>query len=92
MTYMMLSFFGIGLLFSNLNALAMQPLGHIAGTGAAVVGALSTLTSLALGTLIGQSYNDTVLPLVTGFAILSVLSMLALQWAESGEGVKTESL
>jgi DHA1 family bicyclomycin/chloramphenicol resistance-like MFS transporter len=92
MTYMMLSFFGIGLLFSNLNALAMQPLGHIAGTGAAVVGALSTLTSLALGTLIGQSYNDTVLPLVTGFAILSVLSMLTLRWAESGEGLKTENL
>ena len=40
MTYLMLSFFGIGLLFGNLNALAMQPLGHIAGTGAAVVGGL----------------------------------------------------
>lgn len=85
MTYMLLSFFCIGLLFSNLNAMAMQPLGHIAGTGAAVVGALSTLISLALGTLIGQSYNDTVLPLVTGFAVLSILAMLTLRWAERGE-------
>src|SRR4029434_1277649 len=41
MTYLMAAFFGIGLLFGNLNALAMQPLGHIAGTGAAVVGATS---------------------------------------------------
>ncbi|HEY7449044.1 MAG TPA: hypothetical protein VH702_12890, partial [Vicinamibacterales bacterium] len=77
-------FFCIGLLFSNLNAMAMHPLGHIAGTGAAVVGALSTLISLALGTLIGQSYNDTVLPLVTGFAVLSILAMLTLRWAERG--------
>ena len=36
--YLLASFFGIGLLFGNLNALAMQPLGHIAGIGAAVVG------------------------------------------------------
>jgi DHA1 family bicyclomycin/chloramphenicol resistance-like MFS transporter len=85
MLYMMLSFLCIGLLFSNLNAMAMQPLGHIAGTGAAVVGALSTLTSLVLGTLIGQSYNETILPLVSGFAILSILAMLTLRWAESAE-------
>jgi DHA1 family bicyclomycin/chloramphenicol resistance-like MFS transporter len=84
MTYLMASFFGIGVLFGNLNALAMEPLGHIAGTGAAVVGAGSMLISLALGTLIGQSYNDTVLPLVAGFAILSGLGIIAARWAESG--------
>ena len=84
MLYLMATFFGIGLLFGNLNALAMQPLGHIAGTGAAVVGGLSTLISLALGTLIGQSYNGTVLPLVVGFTVLSLLSMVAIRWAEAG--------
>jgi len=84
MTYLMLSFFGIGLLFGNLNALAMQPLGHIAGTGAAVVGATSMLISLAFGTWIGQSYNGTVLPLVIGFAALSGCASLIAWWAESG--------
>ena len=84
MAYLMASFFCIGLLFGNLNALAMQPLGHVAGTGAAVVGALSTLLSLVFGTTIGQTYNGTVLPLVAGFAILSTLSILAIRWAESG--------
>ena len=84
MTYLMVSFFGIGLLFGNLNALAMQPLGHIAGTGAAVVGSTSMLISLAFGTWIGQSYNGTVLPLVLGFAILSACSILTAWWAESG--------
>jgi DHA1 family bicyclomycin/chloramphenicol resistance-like MFS transporter len=82
MTYLMLSFFGIGLLFGNLNALAMQPLGHIAGTGAAIVGGLSMLISLALGTAIGQSYNGTVLPLVVGFALLSGLGGVAAWWAD----------
>jgi DHA1 family bicyclomycin/chloramphenicol resistance-like MFS transporter len=82
MLYLMTAFFGIGLLFGNLNALAMQPLGHIAGTGAAVVGGLQTLISLTLGTAIGQSYDGTVVPLVAGFAILSVLAMIAMHWAE----------
>jgi DHA1 family bicyclomycin/chloramphenicol resistance-like MFS transporter len=82
MVYLMTSFFGIGLLFGNLNALAMQPLGHIAGTGAAAVGGLQTLISLSLGTAIGQSYDGTVIPLVAGFAILSVLAMIAMYWAE----------
>ena len=81
MSYLMLSFFGIGLTFSNLNALAMDPLGHIAGTGAAVVGALATLLSLVFGTAIGQSYNGTVLPLVAGFTIVSALALVAMRWA-----------
>jgi MFS transporter, DHA1 family, multidrug resistance protein len=84
MAYLMVSFFGIGLLFGNLNALAMQPLGHIAGTGAAVVGATSMLISLAFGTWIGQSYNGTVLPLVIGFAVLSGCAIVIAWWAESG--------
>jgi DHA1 family bicyclomycin/chloramphenicol resistance-like MFS transporter len=74
-------FFCVGMLFGNLNALAMEPLGHIAGVGAAVVGALTTTISLLLGTLIGQSYNGTVLPLIGGFAILSLASATAMRWA-----------
>jgi DHA1 family bicyclomycin/chloramphenicol resistance-like MFS transporter len=81
-TYLLVSFFGIGLLFGNLNALAMQPLGRIAGIGAAVVGGSQTLISLACGTVIGQSYDNTVLPLVAGFAVLSALAMVVIRFAE----------
>ena len=77
--YLMPLFFTIGILFGNLNALAMEPLGHIAGIGAATIGSLSTFTALAIGTVIGQSYNGTVLPLITGFLVLSVLS-LGVMW------------
>jgi DHA1 family bicyclomycin/chloramphenicol resistance-like MFS transporter len=85
MAYLMASFFGIGLLFGNLTTLAMQPLGAIAGTGSAIVGATSMLTSLTLGTLIGQSYDGTVIPLVAGFAVLSLCSIAAAWFAEAGE-------
>ncbi len=87
MIYLLLSFFCIGILFGNLNALAMEPLGHIAGMGAAVVGALSTFISMLLGTLIGQSYNGTILPLVGGFMILSLAARLVMRWAEQRKQV-----
>jgi DHA1 family bicyclomycin/chloramphenicol resistance-like MFS transporter len=49
-----------------------------------VVGSLSTLISMPLGTMIGQSYNGTVLPLVFGIALLSGLCILVVRWAELG--------
>jgi DHA1 family bicyclomycin/chloramphenicol resistance-like MFS transporter len=81
--YLMVTFFCVGILFGNQNALAMEPLGHLAGMGAAVVGSLSRLVSMPLGTIIGQSYNGTVLPLVAGMALLSGLCIFAVRWAES---------
>jgi len=84
MAYLMTSFFCVGILFGNLNSLAMEPLGHIAGIGAAVVGSLSTFLSAFLGAFIGQSYNGTVIPLVLGLGILAVLSLAVVRWAEWG--------
>ena len=82
MTYLMLTFFCVGILFGNMNALAMEPLGQVAGIGAAIVGSLSTLISVLLGTVIGQSYNGTILPLVMGLTVLSGLSLVVVRWAE----------
>jgi DHA1 family bicyclomycin/chloramphenicol resistance-like MFS transporter len=84
MIYLMTTFFTVGILFGNQNALAMEPLGRIAGIGAAVVGSLSTFISVPIGTLIGQSYNGTVLPLVIGMATMAGLSLIVLHWIESG--------
>ncbi|HZI78896.1 MAG TPA: multidrug effflux MFS transporter [Vicinamibacterales bacterium] len=91
MAYLMASFFGIGLLFGNLTALAMQPLGAIAGTGSAVVGATSMLISLTLGTVIGQIYDGTVLPLVIGFAVLSLCALVVARKAEAGGEADAET-
>ena len=79
-----LTFFSIGLVFGNFNALAMESLGHIAGTASAVIGSLATAVSLMLGVFIGQSYDGTVLPLVGGFAILGLASLATMCLAERG--------
>ena len=84
MTYLVGAFFCIGMLFANFSALAMEPLGHIAGVGAAVVGSLTTVISMILGTIIGQAYDGTVLPLIAGFALLGLAAIAVMRWAESG--------
>jgi MFS transporter, DHA1 family, multidrug resistance protein len=78
MTYLILAFFCLGLLFGNLNALAMKPLGHIAGSGAAMVGSFSIFLAVPLGIVIGQLYNGTVVPLVSGFALMGTASALII--------------
>ncbi|MBN2393693.1 MAG: multidrug effflux MFS transporter [Anaerolineae bacterium] len=88
MVYLMISFFCIGIIFGNINALAMQPLGHLAGLGAAVVGSLSTLTSMLAGAVIGQNYNGTILPLTIGMAVLTGISIFGLHWTEAKDSFK----
>lgn len=78
--FLMAAFFCIGILFGNFNAMAMEPLGHIAGVAAAVIGSLTTFISMGLGTLIAQLYDGTVLPLVASFAFLGALSLVAMVW------------
>jgi DHA1 family bicyclomycin/chloramphenicol resistance-like MFS transporter len=83
MAYLMVTFFCIGILFGNLNVLAMEPLGQMAGVGAAFVGSFSTLISMLLGTAVGQNYNGTILPLVIGMVTLTGISNFSIRWAEA---------
>ena len=82
MAYLLVIFFCVGLLFGNLNALAMEPLGHMAGIGASAVGTVTTLVAMSLGASIGLLYDNTVLPLSGGFAVLGALSLAAMLLAE----------
>ncbi len=82
--FMTVLFFFNGLLFGNYNALAMEPMGHIAGVAAAVTGSLSSLVAVSSGTPIGQLYDGTVIPLVAGFACMGIAALLATEWAEGG--------
>lgn len=84
MVWLLGTFFCVGMLFGNFNALAMEPLGHMAGLGAALVGSVSSFISLPLGWAIGHFYDGTVLPLVGGFAILGLISFGLMTWTERG--------
>jgi MFS transporter, DHA1 family, multidrug resistance protein len=81
MAWLMITFFCMGLLFGNLNALAMEPLGHMAGLGAAVIGALSTAIAIPVGFVISEIYSRNVTPLVVGFACAALAVLLVGQWS-----------
>ncbi len=82
MAYLLCVFFFFGMMFGNLNALAMEPLGHIAGLGSAVVGSVSTLMSVILGIIVANAYDGTILPLVAGFSVLSILGLITMYWTQ----------
>lgn len=76
--------FLVGMIFSNFNALALEPMGHIAGTASSVFGSVTTLMAAVMGGAIGQAYDGTVLPLVGGYAALGVLTLVILTVTEKG--------
>ena len=73
-----LRFFSIGFLFGNTRALAMEPIGHIAGVGAAINGFTSTIMAVPIATFIGAYITDTALPLFIGFFICGIISLLLI--------------
>ncbi len=76
--------FCFGLCVSNFNAMAMQPLGHVAGTASAVQGFVSTLGGAILGFAVGQQFDGTTVPLTIGFAVFSLMSVGFVLFAEGG--------
>ena len=76
LTFFGLQFFCLGFIFGNLRALMMQPIGHIAGIGAAITGFIATLFSVPLGTFIGSFVTTTALPMFIGFAFCGSFSVL----------------
>ncbi|MCK8479857.1 multidrug effflux MFS transporter [Psychroserpens algicola] len=79
-TFFLLQFFAVGFLFGNLRSLAMEPLGHIAGIGAAINGFVSTVMAVPIANYIGSFVKTSVLPLFIGFSIFGVLSMVVFLW------------
>jgi DHA1 family bicyclomycin/chloramphenicol resistance-like MFS transporter len=66
----------MGLTMGNLNALAMEPVGHIAGMAASVISAIATVGSVLLAIPVGLAFNGTSTPLLGGVAVLSGLALL----------------
>ncbi|GHB60653.1 Bcr/CflA family drug resistance efflux transporter [Psychrosphaera saromensis] len=82
MMYLSATFFCFGILFGNLNALAVQPLGHIAGVATSVISSIQTLISVFIGGYIGYLYNGSVMPLTIGFLICALLSIILVLMAK----------
>jgi DHA1 family bicyclomycin/chloramphenicol resistance-like MFS transporter len=69
-------FFMTGLTIGNLSALALEPVGHIAGMAASMTAALATVLGVALAVPLGLAFDGTPVPLMTGVSVLA-----ALGWA-----------
>ena len=79
-TFFSIQFFTIGFLFGNLRALAMQPMGHIAGIGSALNGFISTVMAVPIANYIGKFVTNSVTPLFIGFLVCGLISLLLLYY------------
>jgi DHA1 family bicyclomycin/chloramphenicol resistance-like MFS transporter len=75
----------LGLVFANLNTLAMEPQGHVAGTASSLLGATTTIIASIIGHVIGQAYDGTALPLAMGFVACSATAVVILLVTERGK-------
>lgn len=85
MTIFALTMFSFGMVGSNTQALAMEPLGAVAGTASSVFGFLQTVGGAAIGAWIGSQYNGTVVPTAAGFFILALVAIGCVLIAEKGK-------
>lgn len=73
-----------GMMGSNFSALAMEPLGRIAGTASAAYGFATTMISSIIGMIIGSQFDGTTVPLTLGFATLGGASLIVILVTEKG--------
>ncbi|MET3826070.1 DHA1 family bicyclomycin/chloramphenicol resistance-like MFS transporter [Sphingomonas sp. PvP055] len=85
MIFQALSMTCIGLCGSNFGAMAMEPVGHIAGTASSVQGFIVSVGAVLVGSAIGQSYNGTTLPLAIGYLAIGVAVLLLILVIENGK-------
>lgn len=71
-------FFMAGTTLGNLNAMAMEPMGHIAGMAASVTGAVSTVLAAGIAAIIGQFFDGTLIPLASGLLVMASLAFLLM--------------
>ena len=77
-----LIFFCMGILFGNINAMAMQWLGRIAGLGASLIASVSSLIAVAVSVSVGKFYNGTVFPLAIGYLVCAMIALLLVLSAD----------
>jgi len=79
-----LTFAMFGLMASNFNALAMEPVGRVAGSASAIFGAVTATGGAIFGALIARAFDGTATPFAIGLAAAGAATMLAVLWTERG--------
>ena len=76
--------FTFGLTSGNFGAMAMEPMGHIAGVASSFQGFVSMVGASLIGFFIGQHFNNTVIPMEAGYLVCGLASLAAVLFAERG--------
>ncbi|UWR24163.1 MFS transporter [Sulfitobacter sp. S190] len=71
-------FFQAGLTIGNLNALAMEPMGHIAGMAASVIGAVATVGAAMISAPVGAVFGASPVVLVSGALGLAIAAFVLM--------------
>lgn len=71
-------FFQAGLTLGNLNAIAMEPVGHIAGIAASAIAAISTVLAAAIASPVGLMFNGTITPIVLSTFVMAIIGILLM--------------
>jgi DHA1 family bicyclomycin/chloramphenicol resistance-like MFS transporter len=79
-----LTMFCFGLIAGNFGAMAMETMGHIAGTAASIQGFISTIAGSLLGFAVGQQFNGTTVPMSLGFTVFGLTALALVLFAERG--------
>lgn len=79
-----LTMFCFGLTSGNFGAMAMEPMGHIAGVASSLQGFVSMVGASLIGFAIGQAFNGTVVPMQAGYLLCGLFALAAVLLAEGG--------
>ena len=74
----------VGLCGANFGAMAMDPVGHVAGTASSVQGFISGLGAVLVGNAIGQSFDGSTRPLAMGYLLIGLAAFAIVAWVERG--------
>ncbi len=83
-TLVLLAFLAIGFQGPNYNAIAMEPLGALAGSGAALIGFASSFVSASIGGLVAHQFDGTITPIFIGHFVLGAGALVAILITERG--------
>ncbi len=87
-----LTMFCFGFIAGNFGSMAMEPMGHIAGTASSAQGFISTTGGATLGFVIGQQFNGSTVPMTTGFVLMGLAALVFVLVAERGHLFRARNL
>jgi DHA1 family bicyclomycin/chloramphenicol resistance-like MFS transporter len=84
MGFMFLAFFCFGFIAPNANALAMEPMGKVAGMASSFIGFMTSIMGATLGGYLGQHFDGSVRPFLVGVFVFALCSMTMVLITEKG--------